>query len=95
MDSGFQVLDFGSLSKELGLWISIIIGISDSSRRIPDPEAQNAGLQKQKFPAFRNPHTLHADLPRVPNNKIQEVRVVKRLHPSSDNTEIPVVLNLL
>ena len=88
MDSGFQVLDFGSLSKELGLWISIIIGI-------PDPEAQNAGLQKQKFPIFRNPHTLQGDLPRVPNNKIQEVRFVKRLHPSSDNTEIPVVLNLL
>ena len=39
VDSGFQVLDSESLSVELGFWILIIIGISDSLSCFPDPNA--------------------------------------------------------
>ena len=35
-DSGLQVLDSGSLSEELGFWITIISEIPDSLSWIPD-----------------------------------------------------------
>ena len=50
MDSGFQVLDSGSLPVELE--------ILDSLNCIPDTKALDSGFHKQKFARFRNPVSL-------------------------------------
>lgn len=45
LNSGGQVMDYGSLLVELGFPIPIIWGI-------PDSKPQDSGLHKQKFPGF-------------------------------------------
>ena len=49
---GFRIpgIRFQSLLVELGFWISIVSGILDSLRYIPDSKAQNSTFQKQNFP---------------------------------------------
>ena len=61
--SGFQVLLSTSFSVELRFRISIASGIPDSYSCIPDSNARDSGLQKQKFPRFRNPHAKISKIP--------------------------------
>ena len=55
---GFRILGTGfqSLSVELGFWIPIASGISDSLSCIPDSKAQDSGFHMQIFPWFWIPH---------------------------------------
>ena len=46
MDSGFQVLDSGLCSVELGFRISTFTGLPDSLSCIPDSKAQDSGFLK-------------------------------------------------
>ena len=69
MDSGLWIPD--SLSVKIGVRIPIVSGIPDYLRFIVASKAQGSGLEKetlpvslfhkQKFSAFRNPHSLSAD----------------------------------
>ena len=54
LDSGFHVADFGfqALPGELGFWILIVSGISDTLSCVPDSKVQDSGFHKQKFPEF-------------------------------------------
>ena len=76
MDSGFHAVDSGlwmpdSLSVKIGVRISIVSEIPDFLRFILGSKAQDSGLEKetlpvslfhkQKFPTFRNPHSLTWD----------------------------------
>ena len=45
--SGFQVLDSGSLSVELGFRIPIVSGFPDSLNCIPDSKAQKSGFHSE------------------------------------------------
>ena len=54
LDSGFQVLDSSLLSAELGFWIPIVSGISDSLSCIPDSKTQNSGFL-ELYSGFQNP----------------------------------------
>ena len=45
MDSGIQLLDSRSFSVELGFRISVVSGILDSYRCIPDSKAQDSGFK--------------------------------------------------
>ena len=57
LDSGFYVTDSGfqvlystiNLSAELGFWIQMASGISDSFSCFPDSKAQDSGFHKQNF----------------------------------------------
>ena len=61
--SGFQVLLSTSFSVELGFRTPIVSGIPDSYSCIPDSNAHDSGLHKQKFPRFRNPHAKISKIP--------------------------------
>ena len=61
--SGFQVLLSTSFSVELGFRIPIVSGIPDSYSCIPDSNAHDSGLHKQRFPRFRNPHAKFSKIP--------------------------------
>ena len=54
---GFRIpgTGFQSLSRELGFWIPIVIGIPDSFSCIPDSKTQDFGFHKQNFLGFRIP----------------------------------------
>ena len=68
---GFWTLNPDSLSVKFGVRISIVSGIPDFLRFILGSKAQDSGLEKetlpvssfhkQKFPTFRNPHSLTWD----------------------------------
>ena len=53
MDSGFQVLDPGSFSVELGFLIPFVTGIPDSLSCIPDSKDQDSRFHKRKFLGFQ------------------------------------------
>ena len=61
--SGFQVLLSTSFSVELGFQIPIVSGIPDSYSCIPDSNAHDSGLHKQKFPRFRIPREKIPNIP--------------------------------
>ena len=52
MDFGFQLLDPGSSSVELGFRIAIISGIPDYLSCVPDSKAQDSGFDKQNSLVF-------------------------------------------
>ena len=66
MDSGFKVLDSGSMSAELGFSIPIARGIPDSLSCISDSKTQDSGLHKLQFSTFYGIRiTLHVAIFRL------------------------------
>ena len=53
-DYGFQLLDSGSLSVEVGFWIPIVSGVPDSLTCIQDSIVQDSRFHKQTFHRFWN-----------------------------------------
>ena len=43
------------MSGELGFWVPIVSGITDSLSCISNSKAQDSGFYKQNVPGFRNP----------------------------------------
>ena len=79
--SGFQVLLSTSFSVELRFRISIASGIPDSYSCIPDSNARDSGLQKQKFPRFRNPHAKISKIPDSTCKNFQDSGILMQKFP--------------